>query len=439
MCPQTSKRIRSGVSQLTLVEHALCPLDARVSLAENSIHEANFRYSDRQGNRQTGTARVFCPLGLSPKDELLLWGLLSLTLADPQTDGELHATRHYCLRRLGIVDTKNRRGGRQYGDFSAAVERLAAVRYQCDSLYDPIRAEHRRMGFGFFSYSLPLDADSNRAWRFAWDPVFFELVQATGGYLRFDLDVCRQLDTASRRMYLFLSKLFFRQSVTPRLDVVNLAEQIVGMARSVSTRDKKAKLTACLRQLTKHGVVRDGQISRVAKGRFIMVLHRGPLFERPIAAPAFESPLIEALTDIGFDLSGATRLLRRYQHRLVREWIDITLAARERFGSGFFTKSAAAFLIDNLKNAAAGKRTPPDWWSEIRKAEERATAERARQHRVSTRSTDTLAENAIETLEDVHESIFGAFLAAGQPVEMAQANARRYEQERKSQTIVNSS
>ena len=362
-----------------------------------------------------------------PKDELLLWGLLAITLADPQTEGELHATRHYCLRRLGFIDAKNRRGGRQDGDFTAAIERLAAVRYQCDSLYDPIRAEHRRMGFGFFSYSIPMEEDSNRVWRFVWDPIFFEIVKATGGYLRFHFDVYRQLGTASRRLYLFLSKLFFRKSETPRLNVIDVAEQIVGTAPSVSTRDKKAKLTESVKRLTKHGVVREGLIVRVAKGEFQMVLQRGPLFERPTAEPAFESPLFEPLIEIGFDMKAANRLLRRYKHRQVREWIDITLAARERFGSKFFKKSAPAYLTDNLKNAGSGQRTPPDWWDEIRKAEQRATAERAKKHRSSSQSADQLSSNAIETLDDVHQSIFSTFLAAGQPKEVARENAERYQ------------
>ena len=430
----SGKQIHSGISQLTIVEHALCPLDARVSVVPNLAHQAQFRYSDKQGRRQTGTARVFCPLGLSPKDELVLWGLLAITLADPQTDGELHATRHYCLRRLGLIDAQQRRGGRQYGDFSAAVERLAAVRYQCDSLYDPIRAEHRRMGFGFFSYSVPMDEDSNRAWRLVWDPIFFELVQAAGGYLRFDLHVYRQLDAASRRMYLFLSKLFFRRTETPRLNVTEVAEQIVGIAPSVSARDKKARLTECVKRLTEHGVVRDGLIVRVAKGEFQMVLQRGPLFERPIVESAFESPLFEPLVGIGFDTKGANRVLRRYKHPLVREWIDITLAARERFGSGFFKKSAPAYLTDNLKKAAAGQRTPPDWWSEIRKAEQRASAERAKKHRPNGQAADQHASHAIEPLNDVHQSILSTFLAAGQSEDVARENTERYQRERQRRT-----
>ena len=433
-----SKQIRNGVGQLTIVEHALCPLDARVSVVPNLTHEATFRYSDKQGRRQTGTARVFCPLGLSPKDEFFLWGLLAITLADPQTDGELHATRHYCLRRLGSIDTRQRRGGRQYGDFTAAVERLAAVRYQCDRVYDPIRGEHRRIGFGFFSYSMPIDERSCRAWRFVWDPVFFELVQATGGYLRFDLQVYRQLDKASRRLYLFLAKLFYRKSETPRLDVTEVAEQIIGMAASVRARDKKAKLAECVSQLSQHGVIRDGLITRMAKGKSEMILQRGPLFERPLMEGAFESPLFEPLLEIGFDTKGANRLLRKYKHRLVREWIDITLAARERFGLNFFKKSAPAYLTDNLKQAARGGRTPPDWWAEVRKAEQRSRAEHAKKHRPRV-LTGEPSSQATNVIDDVHQTIFRTFLAAGQTEAVARGNAAQYEQERRRRANANSS
>jgi hypothetical protein len=349
-----------------------------------------------------------------------------MTIANPESDGELHATRHYCLRRLGLIDAKARRGGRQYSDFTAAIGRLACVRYQCDKFYDPIRAEHRRVAFGFFSYSLPLEDDSNRAWRFAWDPVFFEFVHAAGGALRFNLEIYRQLDVASRRMYLFLTKLFFRQSVTSRLDLNEVAEQILGVAPSVSLRDKKAKLRRCIGQLKRYDVVERGEITRVGKGKFTMVFHRGSVFRHPVTEPAFESPLHESLLSIGFDVAGADRILRRFKHQLVREWVDITLAARERFGPRFFKRGAPAFLTDNLKHATAGCRTPPDWWFELRREEQRACAERARRAHTAASDVDRLAANAAEAVYDVHGSIFAHFLAAGQPEGVARENAQRF-------------
>ena len=80
----------TGHGQLTLVEHSLCPLDTAVSLAENLVHSVKYHFTDKNRHLQTAVARVFCPLGLSPNDELFLWGLLSLTLSQPQAGPEFY-------------------------------------------------------------------------------------------------------------------------------------------------------------------------------------------------------------------------------------------------------------------------------------------------------------------------------------------------------------
>ena len=72
---------------------------------------------------------------------------------------------------------------------------------------------------------------------------------------------------------------------------------------------------------------------------------------------------------IGFDEATVLRLLNTYPARLLEEWADITLAAKERQGDKFFTKSPMAFFMSNIKEAASGRRTPPDWWRELRKRE----------------------------------------------------------------------
>jgi len=94
------------------------------------------------------------PSGLSsPFRELIRRGsdfnwveaLLALTFSQPEENGELHATPHYCLRSLGLIDQHSRRGGRQYQQFADAIERLSLVRYRNDAFYDPVRTEHRRV------------------------------------------------------------------------------------------------------------------------------------------------------------------------------------------------------------------------------------------------------------------------------------------------------
>jgi len=206
-----------------------------------------------------------------------------------------------------------------------------------------------------------------------------------------------------------------------------VAEQILGVASSVSLRDKKARLLRCVNQLSDLDVIERGDITRVGKGKFAMVFHRGSAFRRPATDSAFESPLHESLLSIGFDVVGADRILRRFKHRLVREWIDITLAARERFGPHFFKRGAPAFLTDNLKHATAGCRTPPDWWSELRREEQRASAERAKGVHATSAGIDQLAPNAADAVNDVYGSIFAQFLAAGQPEDVARENARRFD------------
>ena len=119
-----------GIGQLTLVEHALCPVDYRTGLVENLVFHTSYPYKSTQGRWQRAKARVICPAGLSPHDEFFLWGLLALTLEQPDSNAELLATPHYCLRQLGLTGDGMRVGGRQYQDFRSSIERLSLVSYQ---------------------------------------------------------------------------------------------------------------------------------------------------------------------------------------------------------------------------------------------------------------------------------------------------------------------
>ena len=56
-----SRRSAVGLGQLTLVEHALCPLDAGQSLRENAMFETGYYYADKNRPRQKATVKVACP------------------------------------------------------------------------------------------------------------------------------------------------------------------------------------------------------------------------------------------------------------------------------------------------------------------------------------------------------------------------------------------
>ena len=420
----------NGVGQLSLVEHALCPLDARTSLTRNQVFETGYFYSNQKRQRKRAKVEVFCPLGLSPLDEFNLWGMLALTLANKESEGALFATRYYILSQLAVIDSGSRRGGRQYTELTASLERLSAVTYRSDAFYDPIRAEHRKASFGFLSFTAPQDERSNRPWRIQWDPIFFEFVKTIGGSLRFNFSLYSQLDPASRRLFLFLSKMFSRRATTPRLELRHLAVDILGYSPNVQERNMRVKVLRSIRRLEDSKLLARHQDHEFFQrnGRQSIILHRGRDYFRVSESTAsVESPLAEPLKKIGLDDRAIQRLLAKFPNHTLNQWVDITLSAMERYGKPFFRKSPAAYLVDNLNHASKGKRLPPDWWHDIRRAEERSRTKAAREKRLGPKpDRQTLPEKAIASFENLNDSIFDHFITTGQNKELAKLNSERF-------------
>ncbi len=368
----------AGLTQLSLVEHALCPLDARQSLHGSFIHKTGYRFTDAQGERHVARVQVDCPRGLSPSDEFYLWGLLALSFAQQQPSPDFYATPHYCLRELGVIEPESK-GGKSYRLFRESLRRLAGVRYENDCFYDPVLKEHRQVSFGLLGYSLPLNPKSSRAWRIVWDTQFFEFCQATGGGLRFDLTLYRRLDPASRRLLLLLQKVFYRRKKSPRFSLRELTVDSLGFSSRLSNSKLKTKLERAGRVLRNEGILA-GDIHFGWRGKsYYVEFCRGRLFdEAPGPMQTVESPFFEPLTRIGLEPSDARRVLRQYRRELVQVWCDVTLVAIEKREKGFFRRSPAAFLINNLQAASRGERTPPDWFLAVQKREERRRAETAR-------------------------------------------------------------
>lgn len=426
----------SGRAQLSLVEHALCPVDPRASLRDHLVHEATYGYTDKHGHLKLANVRVMCPSGLSPADEFVLWGLLALTFAQPEPSPEFHATPHYCLRQLGLIESNQSKGGKDYLLFRETVRRLARVIYENTAFYDPVRGEHRDVAFGFLKYSLPIDTASSRAWKFYWDQQFFDFCRATGGALWFDLATYRRLDFASRRLFVLLQKIFHRSATSPAFDVHRLCVDVLGFSGTIGMQQLKQKLGRCLMRLAADGIVRLPEnlrdvFTKHGVGRYSVRLARGEYFERPRGAShAFspeQSPLVDPLRSIGLDDAAIRRILRNYRADLVREWADITLAARERQGDGFFTKSAAAYFVDNLQEAAAKKRTPPDWWLTLRREELRREqqADREQRQRVAAEDEDAafrsyLEGEAREAFDQVMQRLVSDLMSNGKSREEAE-------------------
>jgi len=361
-----------GMGELSIVEHALCPLDSRKSLSDNLVHFNEYFYTDRNRHQRKAQVRVNAPLGLSASDEFYLWGLLALTCCQQKPTAELFATPHYCLRQLGRIDQHGKRGGRQYQKFAESLERLSTVSYSNDAFYDPVRGEHRKVGFGFLSYSLPVDQRSSRAWKIAWDPIFFELCMAGSRQFRFDLDVYRSLDCASRRLFLLLQKMFAKRLTEARFELRHLAVHVLGFSESLPTKTLRKKCKKTLDRLADSAVIKPGsQIDGNRGGKYTVMIERGAYFatraEFRLSEELTASPLYEPLVAIGLEESAIRRFVRDFDPVLVQEWADITLAALERKGIKFFRRSPQAYFVDNVQQAAQGNRTP----QELRHSENR--------------------------------------------------------------------
>lgn len=383
-----------GTAQLSVLETALCPLNAKL-IRGGAIYRSKFFFTPQSSNsgakprREVANVRVTAPLGLLPNDEYALWGLLAVTLNSSDADSRLLATPHWCLKQLGLPTS----GGRQYAAFRDSLDRLACLAYHCDNFYNPIKKTHEFATFGFFDILLPADLESSRAWEIRWNSVFFEFCEATGGKLLFDLDLFRKLDYASRRLFLKLKDRFWRRSKA-EFDLTHLMVDGLGFSETLQPKHLKQKLTRCIERLRDHGIVTlpDGVddprqlFTKKGKGTYRVSFHRGPYFDQSptITQPLrgyndpTESPLYEPLRNIGFGDVAIRRILKNYPRRLVENWSNTTLTAMENKPRGFpgFKVSPQAYCMDGIKN----RRALPDWFHAERKREEkRQWEERRRQ------------------------------------------------------------
>src|SRR5439155_4828294 len=96
----------------------------------------------------------------------------------------------------------------------------------------------------------------------------------------------------------------------------------------------------------------------------------------------------------------------------------------------YFKKSPQAYLVDNLKNAAKGNRTPPDWWHDVRRAEARTQAKsQEASAEMTPNAAPDLSDDSREAYERIAKEMFAVFRAGGQPESAAKVNAEKFARE----------
>ena len=357
-----------------------------------------------------------------------------MTFSQPEPSPDFYATPHWCLKQLGIIEPDHQQGGR-YQRFREAIRRLSGVIYENDQFFDPLRGEHRDVAFGFLKYSLPIDPESSRAWHFVWDQQWFRFAQAISGSFAFDFELYLSLDPASRRLFLLLQKIFWRNDHSPAFELRQLGINVLGFADTLETKVIKQKLLRTAQVLLQHDIIRlplgvqdlKGLFEKRSKGVHVVRFERGAYFDQqpqPVAMSHHDSPLAEPLQVIGFDARSIARILSDYKPQLIQEWADITLAAVER---NLIKQSPQAYFMHYIREAQAQRTTPPDWWREIRRQEFHRQREDQQEDRRQG-SEDAAFEHYLKdegraAFERVMSRLFEGLKSAGQDEQDARRNA----------------
>lgn len=348
----------SGVSQLTFAEHALSPLTA-----SGPFERVVEYYYSQNGKRLLGRANITAIRGYHPRDDFILWGLLALTLSQPEAEPNLYASARYMLKKLGMSE-----GGERVKALREALYRIGGIRYQNDNFYDPVRKIHRWVDFSLLSSNLPYRDESICGWSINWDQTFFDMVKPVGGFLAFDLTTLRELSPAAGRLFLLLQKYFYagkrkRLYETPFLDVERLAIHNLGCDAGQTPAEYNRRLKRFISELAELGIVaRDTTTERVRKGVFRVQFKRGEYFDKsPTKKPLKieEQAVFETLSRLGLDENCAHWVLREFSTELINKWADVTFAADEQ---GRIRESKQKFFVHHIKEGKAGNLTPPDWY-----------------------------------------------------------------------------
>lgn len=325
--PLSEAGLEHGMSQVSIVETALSPLDYQPGTTLKHTSEFVYFTSDRK--RHAGQVTVTAPEGLSPTDELILYGLLAITFADRSPVLELTATPHFLSRQLGLPI-----GGAHYKRLRESINRLSTVHYRNSAWWDRRRGQHRDVGFHFLSHDLPAESlageRSREPWTLVWDPLFFRQMIHSQGFVWFDFETYRALkQPAARRGFLLLQKIFHHRDLSPKFDLRSFAVNQLGYSPTLEMKSIRQKIKKMIENWQALGVVADDIdpdlfFEKNGPGQWNICLPRGPRFEnagnpRPWTRPnnPQDHPAYELLQQIGLTHEEIQNVFRQHQDQMI--------------------------------------------------------------------------------------------------------------------------
>ena len=410
---------------MSLVEHSLGPLKAT---KECIVHETEYHYSENK-KRRVANPQITWPLGYSPKDEFTLWGTAAVIMSQEEPNVSIHCSARYLLRRLGFSQ-----GGKNIRDLRKSIKRLGQARYFNENFYDPIRKETRCVGFGLLSHDMPEDKNSHRLWHVGIDPILYGLLEPKGGYLSFDLELCRKLTPMEQRLFLLLRKLFYRMEVTNPFDAWALSVHTLGCDDGQPMWKLRDNIKRCARKLESLGVI-TGLLISERHGRTNIKFIRGTYWDESTESSTLptglnQNPLYEGLTRIGLNEGRIRNVLRDYKAGTIREWLDVTQCGIEN--GHHFTNCPEAFFNHYIELGKQGKATAPDWYEKIRKSERERKSRQADNEfpylvkgsqKTDNKSRDTFLDENRALIESILSDLTNHYVSGGESEPRARRNA----------------
>ena len=217
-------------------------------------------------------------------------------------------------------------------------------------------------------------------WSFAWNDVVFQSFQV--GYLRpLDMRVYRELKSpAAKRMYRFLDKRFWWSNHL-EFDLRVFACEHIGFSRAYDNGQLKRRLNPAVAELEKIGYLEplpsEDRFLKVCHGMWKIRLVRRQSMRQRRKRDSRWHVLEQALVERGVTAAVATRLVREYPHKVVREKV-VAFDQLRTTNASFELRNPAGFLVNSIQNSSPclAKHNP----------EFRTTAGRGR---ASGRSVDT--------------------------------------------------
>ncbi len=324
--PLKSAGLDHGMSQVSLVETALSPLDYQPDTPIR--HVSDYFYIDRERKRRKASVVVSAPGGLSPTDELTLYGLLAITFADAKPVLELTATPHFLCRQLGLPV-----GGDHYDRLRESIHRLSLVHYHNTAWWDRQKSEHRDIGFHFLSHDLPTKVNekvrAKEPWTIIWNPLFFRLLVHSQGFVWFDFVTYRDLkQPAARRGFLLLQKIFHHRETTPRFDLRSFAVHQLGYSPNLELKSIRQKICKIIEIWQDLGIVAKNSdmelfFQKESPGKWSLCLPRGERFEQKNHRPWLytkqpqEHPAWDLLTELGLTPHEINLIFANYSEQII--------------------------------------------------------------------------------------------------------------------------